>query len=609
MSSTNVVDLDASVFASRIGTNYGATDDEIEQLKELLAGPTAELDTLQEEIDRISAHLDELCSKHRALFRKVDAHRALMSLIRRIPVDIIQAIFLLCLPTQHNPIMSRHDSPMLLTQVCSSWRHIAHSTPLLWSAIHIAVPCQMTNGHFYPSSPSWGPASQTSPALEVAHKRAAGVTQWLSRSAECPLNILVYDRDRTVSEPAYEIILDAIMAFSRRWQTIHFHSPSTCLSRVVAMSEHDVPILRSLTIRGRDVPTDQFFPPGTSHPEIPVFRFLHDSGLLRAPQLRQIVYTRVTEDFLQFPLKWEQMTVISLTGLAWTIPVYLSLRNVAQVLQRCPSLITCTLEIAITPPSSSDYMQKISIPPISLLSLETISLQSSRVDMLSLFHALQVPALRQLEFFVNRANFMFDASFTEDFIPFLKRTSSTLRALTMDPFFLDKASLHTCLRHSPGLRSLSLRASCFAGNEAWSPAPQHIGLFDDPPVYTVDDDLLMSFIDDMDPLLESLESFECTVGGNLSDKALLTFIQAKRSETARAQLKEVVVTFQRPQILPMTTELRQYVKDGLDCRISYAPTLTQGSYPASEGIYHYFSSGLYRPWGLLSFDDGDNDTD
>ncbi|KAF5316771.1 hypothetical protein D9619_006711 [Psilocybe cf. subviscida] len=193
MSSTNVVDLDASVFASRIGTNYGATDDEVEQLKELLSGPTAELDTLQGEIDRVSAHLDELYSKHRALFRKVDAHRALMAPIRRVPVDIIQNIFLLCLPTQHNPTMSRRDSPMLLTQVCSNWRHIAHSTPLLWSAIHIAVPSDMSNLHFYPSSPSWGfPASQTSSAIEVAHKRASGIAQWLGRSAECPLNILVY---------------------------------------------------------------------------------------------------------------------------------------------------------------------------------------------------------------------------------------------------------------------------------------------------------------------------------------------------------------------------------------------------------------------------------
>ncbi|KAF5319398.1 hypothetical protein D9619_008442 [Psilocybe cf. subviscida] len=246
------------------------------------------------------------------------------------------------------------------------------------------------------------------------------------------------------------------------------------------------------------------------------------------------------------------------------------------------------------PPPSSDYMQKISIPPISLLSIETISLQSSRVDMLSLFHALQVPALRQLEFFVNRANFMFDASFTEDFIPFLKRTSSTLRALTMDPFFLDKASLHTCLRHSPGLRSLSLRASCFAGNEAWPSAPQHTGLFDDPPVYTVDEDLLTSFVNDVGPLIESLESFECTVDGNLSDKAQLTFIQAKQSETARVPLKEVAATFRRPQMLPMTTELRQYVKDGLDCRLSYALNPSQVPYPASQGIPHHFPN---RPWG------------
>ncbi|KAF5316770.1 hypothetical protein D9619_006710 [Psilocybe cf. subviscida] len=405
-------------------------------------------------------------------------------------------------------------------------------------------------------------------------------------------------------EPAYMVILDTIMAFSRRWQTMHFQSPSTCLSKVVAMSERNVPILRSLTIRGSDVPTGQFFPPG---PGVPEFKFLLGSGLLRAPQLRQIMYERVTEDFLQFPLKWEQMTVISLTGIAWTVADYLSLRNVAQVLQRCPSLVTCTLEIANVPPSSTDFMQKISISPISLLSLETISLQSNRVDLGSLFRALHVPALRQLECFVNPANFVFDAAFIEHFISLLKRTSSTLETLTMDPFFLDKASLHTCLRHSPGLRSLSLRPNYFPGNVAWIQPAQHTGgSFDDPPVFTVDDDLLTFFIDGMHPLLESLESFECTVDGDLSDEALLSFIQAKRSETARVPLKEVTVTFKRLQTLPMTTELRQYVKGGLDCRLSYSFAYPQVLYPASDGIPPHF---LKRPWDLLSFDDEDNDTD
>ncbi|KAF8988461.1 hypothetical protein BDQ17DRAFT_1257655, partial [Cyathus striatus] len=54
---------------------------------------------------------------------------SLISPVWRLSHNILEEIFLACLPTDCNPCMSATEAPMLLTQVCSSWRSIAHLTP------------------------------------------------------------------------------------------------------------------------------------------------------------------------------------------------------------------------------------------------------------------------------------------------------------------------------------------------------------------------------------------------------------------------------------------------------------------------------------------------
>ncbi|KAF8154557.1 hypothetical protein B0H34DRAFT_528672 [Crassisporium funariophilum] len=58
--------------------------------------------------------------------------------------------------------MSNQVSPMLLTHICSGWRHIAHSTPRLWCTIHIAIP------YYHPPT---GSADRTLTTDEIMWKR------------------------------------------------------------------------------------------------------------------------------------------------------------------------------------------------------------------------------------------------------------------------------------------------------------------------------------------------------------------------------------------------------------------------------------------------------
>ncbi|KAF8210556.1 hypothetical protein K438DRAFT_1570262, partial [Mycena galopus ATCC 62051] len=57
--------------------------------------------------------------------------KALISSIRRLPLQVIQEIFIACLPTHRNCVMSASEAPIQLGRICSSWRALAFSTPQL----------------------------------------------------------------------------------------------------------------------------------------------------------------------------------------------------------------------------------------------------------------------------------------------------------------------------------------------------------------------------------------------------------------------------------------------------------------------------------------------
>ncbi len=129
-----------SPFASYLGTNYAATPEEATKLSEFLAGPMSKLNDLQREMDRVKALYDTLTEQHTELESEISRHHALMAPIRRLPVDIIQEIFVRCLPTLHDAIISTRECPILLTRICSGWRHIALRTAELWASIHVPIP-------------------------------------------------------------------------------------------------------------------------------------------------------------------------------------------------------------------------------------------------------------------------------------------------------------------------------------------------------------------------------------------------------------------------------------------------------------------------------------
>ncbi|KAJ6594704.1 hypothetical protein B0H19DRAFT_899198, partial [Mycena capillaripes] len=122
----------SSPFAAQLGTNYCPKDEEIVQIKSFIIERSLRLKRLDDEIADLQKAIDKLAAERDDLGAFVEAHKALSSPVRRLPLDIIQEIFVACIPTHRNCVMSASEAPVLLGRICSSWRAISLSTPRLW---------------------------------------------------------------------------------------------------------------------------------------------------------------------------------------------------------------------------------------------------------------------------------------------------------------------------------------------------------------------------------------------------------------------------------------------------------------------------------------------
>ncbi|KAF7294216.1 F-box domain-containing protein [Mycena chlorophos] len=94
-------------------------------------------------------------------------------MLNSLPVELVVEIFLRCIPPSPSVFeVDRIDlcapryAPLLLTQICSSWRNIALSAPVLWSRFNVA--CNLVNRR-----------RQVAQLADL----------WLSRSGDCLLEV------------------------------------------------------------------------------------------------------------------------------------------------------------------------------------------------------------------------------------------------------------------------------------------------------------------------------------------------------------------------------------------------------------------------------------
>nr|GAT48716.1 predicted protein [Mycena chlorophos] len=143
-----------------------------------------------------------LLQERDATHETLEAHRALLSPIRRLPPEVLGEIFIQCLPKDPPFVQARVDRcPLLLLQVCSNWRETSLCTPALWASIRIDI----TTNSCLPN--------------------LAFVKTWLDRSGSCPLSFQINESLQMDHYEEFMTTASSILALYaphyHRWRNVH----------------------------------------------------------------------------------------------------------------------------------------------------------------------------------------------------------------------------------------------------------------------------------------------------------------------------------------------------------------------------------------------------
>ncbi|KAF7357956.1 hypothetical protein MVEN_00842200 [Mycena venus] len=543
----------SSPFASQLGTNYCPRDDELPQIHALLIEPSQRLKNLDDEIAVMRKALDKLSEERDALSAYVEGHRALMAPIRRLPLDILEEIFVACLPSHRNCVMSAEEAPVILGRICSSWRAISLATPRLWSRLHIVEPRSAE-----PSNPLH--TSRRLQRLEVANS-------WLRRSGECPLSIsLDSSPDPHMSPPIGSLpvsmnpglFLSALIQFAPRWQNLSLVTQQSALKTLTRVTENDVPLLKELTIVCLgDVDYIDSAPWSLSQ-----------SGVFRGPSLATFSISGGSTQASELPLRWNQLTVLSLFGSTWSPERVQTCGIILEILSRCPVLQTCSVVVDGSPGEGLTH----SIVECSFLhTLCLICVQTTVFTSGSLLSRLSLPVLR--EFTLRGEDAHEDGSTTGPLLSALA-ASPRLETIHIDSETFTKSALIDFLR---GLSS-TVRHLNITEHRRWQPEP----------VLT---DHVLTALATYCPELQELVLINCF---SVSDEALLCFIISRKPALKRIQVK-----FYRERQVDILPSIQSFTADGLESSITYKnigkPLNTPQSSPW-HGLPDAPSHSSWQPW-------------
>ncbi|KAJ7624569.1 hypothetical protein FB45DRAFT_923710 [Roridomyces roridus] len=364
----------ASPFSAKLGTNYCPTDEEIVVMRSLLSDPslTLRLNALDDEIAVLQKRLDALNADRDDLVAYVESHNALLSPVRRLPLDIIQEIFVACLPDR-NCLMSATEAPVLLGRICSSWRAISLSTPRLWSKLHIVEPRDVTSSS---GKEKWARRLDTS-AL------------WLARSGTCVVSISVASRANSYdasAENMHQLFSQILIPLAPRWRAVYLNVLSGTIQLLSNLTEDDVPAHQQVSI---------IEPPTPGSPDSVS---LASMRIFHGPSVSWFSFMGPAVNLpTELPLRWNQLTVLHLIPLAAGAesPV-LSARAAREILSVCRVLRVCHLGVRDREEPSLPILDDI----IEHTSLHTFHLRGAwdgtvTFTMRQLFARLSLPGLRE----------------------------------------------------------------------------------------------------------------------------------------------------------------------------------------------------------------------
>lgn len=313
---------------------------------------------------------------------------SLRSLTQRLPLELVEEIFLFCLPPRTYVTPSSRFAPLLLCHVCRSWKMLAISIPRLWRSIDI-------------SNPRFGDQVQ--------------VRTWLSRAGDCPLAISFHVPTRRLLHPH----IAQLAQYSSRWKNIKLRMHPGASFHVLDIKS--LPLLHTLRLDGHMTHIDGqegFF-----------------SLLRSAPNLRKISWHILTTNPCSMDIPWSTLTDFH-SHYDFTISEILGVLSDAPLLQRlvvsirasivCRDIPACRrrslvhnhlreLELTAFEPGFAAFFDCIALPVLKILCIE-------EVEDLSVFWAHQ------------------------EFLTFLRHFCSTLTSLHLNSPAINQEHLIEYLR-------------------------------------------------------------------------------------------------------------------------------------------------------------------
>ncbi|KZP25039.1 hypothetical protein FIBSPDRAFT_929586 [Athelia psychrophila] len=215
--------ITAPIFSSSFTRNNCPLDPELEtRIRSALSQADDETSRIDNALAQLTAVQDTLLLQRTVIQDFSATYAPLVSIIRRVPREILSEIFLYFRPDE-----TSLDTPdlrprvMLTSHVCQSWRNVALSTPQLWSTIIVNL----------------GPRD--------AQRKLDCVKAWIERTGQYPLSIIISCIMPNRSARDWKALLDILMPHSHRWRSAKILTWTDYLSGI----NGHIPKLESLDIR------------------------------------------------------------------------------------------------------------------------------------------------------------------------------------------------------------------------------------------------------------------------------------------------------------------------------------------------------------------------
>ncbi|KAF6752196.1 hypothetical protein DFP72DRAFT_1133944 [Ephemerocybe angulata] len=529
-------------------SNESPEDEDLDAIQALLRQPRGEMEALSAQLLQLQAEMTEIHTRRQRLEAHIRPLRAIASPIRRLPDDILQEIFLWCLPGTHYPTLDPLQAPLLLTQICRRWRYVANDTRRLWTSIHIPIPVLHIPSQSIPLVYAENERYKLKAKfIGIADAFVAVVEAWIGRIGGCGLSFSVFQEDHQSREEdaCLQSVLEVLLRRSTQWENVDIATPLRSVGAIVDLQPEDVPTMRSLsawsTSRHQLTRTGAFpFALGGAGlaPQelLPSWKC---SRMFEAPLLESLSLFRIDEPLVVMPINWARLTSLAIEKQGTLAEfgyvdraIVIDLPVIASVLRQCIHLQRARLALtpcAPEPPSNHGEL----VEPIQLPSLVSLAFFEDKSSSLNLFKILETPCLRKLEFQTSRkpdpaaGN---GVNYTFSLLPFLRRYGPKIEQLTLDTQYILPLDRVKCWETLPGLRKLRLRPSTFESVK-----------------YPGDEQGMLPFTNcdlrqfqvpfSAPNVMPKLRSFECTTLSTLSDRGVLELLKdRKRLGLRRAKL-------------------------------------------------------------------------